>query len=360
VLMSGFTCRRILISLLLFSLALLSKETAIVFPVLAMSLLFYRSDRRWSLRTYLSTWPFWLLAIFYLLARATVLNFGGVFRFYSHEYQPVVDRLYTFLATLPVYLKIMVWPINLHMERTFLLYTHLWTPQVLAGLAILSAAFIGIVWKPSQRTSPLAWGVLWAAATYFPVSGILTEVDAVIFEHWLYLPTMGLALGLGQSLALVNTQRLRLAFAVFAVLVACLFGAMTFQQNTVWYDRITFYTHILDSGENTAKLHTNLGITYAEQENYPEAIKQFHIAIALDETFELAHYNLAVTLIKRDDNPESVSESINQLQRALEIDPNDYRAWIVLSVIFKHLGDYDKESAYRLKADAIKKQFWSK
>jgi protein O-mannosyl-transferase len=167
-----FTGQRIMGACVLFSLALLSKETAVVFPLLVMGFLFYRSENRWHPQTYLKTWPFWLLSVFYFILRATILDFDLFGHYDIAAATPVTlaDRFYTFLATLPAYLQLLVWPADLHMARGFPVYHlqqdvpfyhGLLIPQVAAGLLLMVIVFVGIGWKPSRRATPLAWGLLW-------------------------------------------------------------------------------------------------------------------------------------------------------------------------------------------------------
>jgi len=377
VLTGDFSRRNILLACILFVLALLTKETAVVFPLLAMGLLFYRSENRWSFKTYLKTWPFWLLVVLYLVARSTVLNFNGFFGYYDTALTADItiwDRFCSFLATLPTYLRLLIWPTGLHFMRYFPLYRSLWMPQVMAGLVILAAAFTNIVWKPSRRATPLAWGILWAAAVHIPASGILVLNDAVITEHWLYLPMMGLSLGLGESLAQmsghVGTLRFRPVLAGSAVLIAGLSGVMTFEQNKVWRDRITFDTHIIDCGEDTARTRTNLGTAYGEKGELTQAIRQFRLALALDNNYELAHFNLGAALINDaqtsymlkitaappDLSSPGFSEGLEHVQRAFELNPDDYRACDALAYVYAHLGDQTKALEYQAKAAAIRKK----
>ena len=364
VLARGFSHTRVAVSCLLFALGLLSKETTVVFPVLVMWLLFYRSENRWSFRPYLRTWPFWLIAVLYLLARATVLNFGGVFGHYD-SFVPATVTLWghvcTFLATLPTYLRLLVWPTDLHMDRGFSFYTNLWAPQGMAGLAILAALFAGVVWKPAERATPLAWGILWAGAVHIPVSGILTSNDTMIAEHWLYLPTMGLALGLGESLARfsghVRVQHIRSVLAGFTVLIVSQFGTMTFEQNKVWHDPVTFYTHIFACGEESASAHNNLAGFYVEKGQYDLAIEHYRRALTLSPTFVDAHFNLGSgILFLYHDSPALRAEGIWHLQRALELNPDYYKAADVLAYFYGHIGDQEKESEYRFRAAAIRQK----
>jgi tetratricopeptide (TPR) repeat protein len=382
VLVPGFSRSRVMVACLLFLMALFSKETAVVFPLLAMGLLFYQSESRWSPRTYLKTWPFWLMAGFYLVARGTLLNFSGFFGFYNDTvalHATIVDRCYTFLATLPAYLRLLIWPTSLHMRASeeFLTYASLWRPQVLAGLGILAAAITGVVWKPARRATPLAWGLLWAAAVHIPQAGILVRSDAIFLEHWLYLPTMGLALGSGESLLQLSgslrAQSLRPILAGLTLLIICLFGVMTFEQNKTWRDPIVFFSRILDFGDDTYKVRDSLGNAYQQTGQYEEAVRQFRIEVALSDNFAEAHYNLGTALINaaqvRYDlagavtitriNPTSpyLTESIEHFQRALALDPDYYRAYDALAYVYgNHLGDHAKESEYHARAAAIRKK----
>src|SRR3989344_9646194 len=74
-------------SLLCFPLALMSKETAIVFPMLVALVEFFH-DNTFSFKIRLKnvwrfTWPFFAIAISYVLLRATVLNFKNTFNLYN-------------------------------------------------------------------------------------------------------------------------------------------------------------------------------------------------------------------------------------------------------------------------------------
>lgn len=370
-LVPAFSLRRVLAASCLFVLGLLSKETSIVFPVLAMSVLFYLSENRWSPKTYLSTWPFWVVAILYLLARITILKFGGVFGFYdSGAPETIWSRVCTFLATLPTYLRLLIWPTGLHMERNFPFQTGLWAPSEIAGIVIVALLSVGLAWRPARSATPMAWGILWAGTLFIPVSGILVPNDAVIAEHWLYLPTSGFILGMAESLAQmcapVRVRRLRSALTGFTILIACFFIALTFKQNEFWRDRITFYTHILDCGENTRRIRTNLAGAYEEQGKHKLAIDQFRSLLKVWDTYAIAHYDLGATLLDDvqaaptlpDRNSPELAESVKELQRALELDPDYFRAYDLLDYIYGfYFGDEAQALEYRAKATAIRKKY---
>ena len=195
----------------LFLLGLLSKETAVVFPGLIIACLYLTSPQRLNFKTYLRVWPLVLIVLAFMIWRLSSSAFDG-----PQTYARLYDmpgfgnlrlysenpswRLYTFFATLPGYAGLLLWPAGLHMERQFPVYAVPWTPMALGGVAIVAVAAAQIIWGKGKRGLPLSWGLLWFGAAHFPDSGLLVPVNSLFLEHWMYLPTIGLFLGIAQSL----------------------------------------------------------------------------------------------------------------------------------------------------------------
>ncbi|MES2964511.1 MAG: hypothetical protein V4760_11515, partial [Bdellovibrionota bacterium] len=136
---AGWTLPRIAVGLVLFGFAMLSKEAAIVFPGLVMTILFLTREERWNWKTYLPSVPFWLVAFGYLGLRATVLNFDSDFTMYKFDSEYAQDvslRLFTFLATLPDYISLFFWPHDLHIDRDYPVSRTLFELKPLLGLAL--------------------------------------------------------------------------------------------------------------------------------------------------------------------------------------------------------------------------------
>ncbi len=362
VLAPGFSRRSVAKACVLFTFALLSKESAVIFPLLAMGLLFYKSENRWSPSTYFKTWPFWLIAVLYLIARGTILNFDGFFGYYGPtvEAEPFSTRFYTFLATFPAYIRLIVWPTDLHIERSFPSLTRPFDLQVIGGLALLTLAVYCVIRRPSKPATPLAWGILWAAAVHIPQSGLLVSAGVVFYEHWLHLPMAGLALGIGEGLARLNrpayARQAKVFIACLSVLAAFLFGLATFEQNKVWKDSVSLFTHILDCGENPIKSRNNLGNAYMKMKRYDLALEEYRQALALSDNNAEAHYNYATALLAIGTSPKGVAESEKHLFRALELNPGLLPAYDELAALYRQLGKADEEAFYRAKAAEIRKK----
>ena len=83
------------------------------------------------------------------------------------------------------------------MDRAFPVLDTMWSEQVVAGLGIAALAATQIICsgKKPNRGIEMSWGLLWFAAAYAPESGMLTTVNSLFREHWMYLPSVGLFSG---------------------------------------------------------------------------------------------------------------------------------------------------------------------
>ena len=369
VLLPDFTPRKILITFPLFLLGLLSKETAVMFPLLVMACLFYTSPQRLDFRLYRRTIPFWIVALAYVFWRTHAAGFDGP-QTYAHYYalpqfsdlkmyaEHPIDRVYTFFATLPFYLKLLIWPTGLHMERSFTIYRSFLSIPVAAGLTMVVFALAHCVHScRANAWIEMSWGFLWFAAAHAPDTGLLVPMNSLFLEHWMYLPTVGLLLGLAQTVVGLTHNHARaflLASGAATIGWAICFFCMTYDQNKLWHDPVVFYNNIFAYGENSARAHNNLALYYSDHGQYTKAIEQFDLAIKVSDTYAETRYNLALTYLRNAEQENYVAKAIQNLQRSLELEPGFYRSYQALGNVYDLLlHDKDKAASYRAKAEAL-------
>ena len=367
-LLPDFTRQKILLSVPVFILALLSKETAVIFPMLAMSCIYLISKKRLAPQSYLCTWPLWVVAAFYLMWRLSAADLNGP-QNYSHVFAerggPLTDyaghislRFYTSLATLPAYFSLILWPTHLHMERIFSIFQKFWNPPVLIGSFMLILMGAQVIWGKGRRGLSLCWGFVWFLIAQFPNAGIFFPTNSLFLEHWMYLPTIGLFLGVTETgWATLSEKRFKKMepFAIGGlVTLAAFLGFLTYNQNAVWKDPISFYKNIINYGEASSRAHSNLALSYMEAGSLDEAIEEFHKAIAITDSYAETRNNLAVTLLMLPDSKAHIPEALDNLNRALVIDPNYYRSYEVLALIYDNQGNHKKSVESLKKAQEIK------
>ncbi|MDD3288914.1 MAG: tetratricopeptide repeat protein [Alphaproteobacteria bacterium] len=352
-LLPDFSARRTMVACAAFALAILSKETAIIFPLLAMCCLFLVSDDRLKLRTYLKTWPLWLVAGIYIVIRMTLLP-NDDFQFYKQPNiysENIGARILTFLSILPDYFGLLLWPSNLHMDRTSLVYISLWEAPVLFGALLVLAAIGFVLWSKGRRGLALTWGLFWFASAHVLHTGIFLAVNSLFLEHWLYLPSIGIILGAAQSLSALN--KAKTAMTVLALSIAFSLGLLTFMQNRIWNNPITFFENILSNGEKSAPAHNNLAMAYGEKGKYDLAIEHYRTAIKIYDNFPQTHHNLAKSLLEISHEEKYVAEAISELEKAIRMNPEFFQSYEALAEIYDSKGDSQKANYYRQKGREI-------
>jgi len=314
----------------LFILALLSKETAIVFPALALLSDAYRSFRDqpglgWRRRLAElghAAWPFFLLAAVYVLLRGTVLNFVDSFNL-THQVSIFTSsfpvRLFTFFRVLAGYVGLLFVPLGLHMERQVEYVTSFFQPLALAGAAIF-AVLLALAAALYRRRPALSFGIFWFFICLAPVSNVAVPINGLMYEHFLYLPLAGFFLALlaaGKELTARPVIR-RAAVAALVVGLA-VFSVLTVRRNADWRDPVVFFSQIRPYAPQSYRLLVNLGIAYADSGDQQAAVKTFKEALALQPILPVAHHNLANSYRALGDRKQAMDE----YRAALAVDPGN-------------------------------------
>lgn len=337
-------------------LALLSRETAIIFPVLLMVfyIAFVSGDRFLrSLKTALiKALPYFAAVFTYGILRLTVLNFKNVLNFYdqpnvysSHLYV----RIFTFLKVLLVYFKLLIVPTGLHMERgmdpqlTFFKW-----PVLLGGLIVLGLIFLLVYFYRKERANSTQdssfkiwfFGIGWFFVALAPVSGI-TPINALIYEHWLYLPMIGfwfiVAFYLDKILHFLKNKNSIFYFllSIFLIGYFAFFGAQAIKRNILWGKPIPFYEDILKYEPDSVRINNNIGNMYSNEGNFAKAEESYRKAVAEEDIFPQPHFNLGSILHARGD----IFGAVQEYKKALEIDPNFYYAYQNLVALYAKNGE---------------------
>jgi hypothetical protein len=341
-----------------FVCGLMSKESAIVTPALVMVVLAVQAKRPvldW--RSYIKTWPLWVITVAYLILRKTWLDFDDTFSFYQEPNvytESMWYRTLTFLGTLPNYFRLLVWPSELHMERDFPVYAG-WTAEPLLGVLMIGLGLAAVVFEWRRPARPLSFAFLWFFAAHVPHTGVLLPVNSLFLEHWMYLPSIGLWGGLlwviSGAPVFISAKRgnrgagrdlYRWSVIAVTLLIAGALASVTFGQNRVWASPVTFYENILRHAKGNARVHNNLGMAYSERGMGDKAIEQYLLAVGYKDTYPQVRHNLAEEYMKRGD----FQEAIAQLKRALEINPQFYYSYKNLAAIYQRLGDQKMADHY--------------
>lgn len=281
-------------------LGLLSKENAVVAPGLIVWAWIVGISRPTPRRMieFAASWV--VIAGAYLAVRGIVLHPYARL----HAIAPVflgesafAGRL-TAVAALADVVRLLVAPLTLRVdyspaERT--LVRSLLDGRFALGLVCLAlwAGLLFLAWRKGRRVE--AFGLGWIAIAFLPVSNVLFSTGVLLAERTLYLPSVGLALAAGATLARLPASRLR---AVIAVLVLA-GGIRSALRVPVWHDDFAVTQSILEDSPDSYRGPARMAVLYQSHRQPARALGALREAMNIydrDPTLFIAGADAAFTL----------------------------------------------------------------
>jgi protein O-mannosyl-transferase len=346
-----FSLKRMIVGWFCFLLAILSKEAAVLGAVLLTANVFYFEEKRWHWKSYLKTVPFWALSLIYALARKTILNFDGDFSFYKVENiytENISYRVFTFLATLPEYFKLLIWPAHLSIDRPFPVYIHFWSFNVVLGALMVALAFVALLWTFKKKTPSLitvSFVILWFTATHLLHSGVLLPLNSFFLEHWMYLPSVSLVIMMALAfhcLLLSKKKWTRPITILFSLMIVSACSFRTYEQNTVWENAITLFSHILEQNPSVARARHGLAMAYSDRGQFEKALEEYRVALRQQE-YPQTYHNMALIFMQQN----QLQDAENYFLKALSLSPEFFPSMPYLMQIYEMQGKKEQVLKYR-------------
>ncbi len=321
------------LSLLAFVLAMLSKGSVAILPVLLLWIV-------WWLRP-LTKWELVRIAPFFLVAVAlTVVNLW----FQTHGTGRLIrtatfaERLLGAGGVVWFYLYKVLLPLNLifvypqwHIEPGNLLW---WLP-LLAALVVTAILW----WYRRIWSQPFlfAWGFF--CVSLLPVLGFMDVgfmKHSLVADHYQHIALAGVIalVGAGWGLWQQHAQAMpRAAATVVAVVVVAALAFLSWQQSGLYRDALTLYQDTLGKNPDSWLIHNNLGVALGKLGRSLEAIEHCEQALRLKPDYPDAHNNLANAFVQ----VGRVPEAIEHYQQAIRLEPKDAEVYNNLGLLLTNI-----------------------
>lgn len=314
-------------SLVLFWLALFSKEMSVTLPVL-VSLYSWLYEERGG--RFKKAVPFFILLGAYIAYRVFGLE---VFVAQHQMRADVLTLASTAAAATFDYMRLLVFPYPLKAY-----YTPTWygpgSLKAIAGFAVLLAAAILFVLLYLSKRKTAAFCLAWTFIALAPVMNIGALGEFSIAERYLYIPSIGFSILAGLFFAIIMKGGSRKgAVAAFAVVVVIL-GAMTVNRNRLWSNDLDFFTEMVRVAPSSAAAHGNLAHAHFNLGALEPAIKEMETASSLvpgnpDIAFELGTYYVRAGRFL---------DASGALEKAVRGRPAKEDAWNLLGISYAETG----------------------
>ncbi|MFZ0960013.1 MAG: tetratricopeptide repeat protein [Terriglobia bacterium] len=318
------------ISLVLFALAMLEKETALILPGL---LLVYEWifgpewKRRIELRGILTwcgealgrIWPYFFLVALYVPARMYAL------KGFSHAATPLstAQLIFTWPSLVSFWIRHLIWPTGLSTFYDFPAVFHP-TLENFTFPAIFVVA-VGLALFACVRSSrPAAFFAVWLVLPLIPLLNIRVFIaNDFAHDRYLYLPSVGMAVLVAMLLKKVCIGPPRWMGMPATLLGAglCLAAAMsygTITESFYFQDNLTFYAYNLTKAPHNPYAESNYASVLGEAGRYGPALEELLDVVNRYPNYWNATYNLAYTYYRMGNMPEAEKYFL----QAIRIDPN--------------------------------------
>ncbi|WP_242392785.1 tetratricopeptide repeat protein [Anaeromyxobacter oryzisoli] len=296
------------------TLALFTKENAVTLPavLIALDFAFLDGTPRERAKRLL---PFGLvvaLAIgMFLRPAESISSYAAAYR--ETRIDPAVPQWLSYLLTQPSavleYLRLLVLPVGQNIDHDLSLQTSPFAPQVLLpalGLVLALGLPAALAWR-ARRISAIArialFGIAWFAITLSVESSVIPIAD-VMFEHRVYLPSVGLCIATGAGVAwgvsrLAPRYRPALAAGLAAWLLAL--GAATWLRNGVWASPRALWTDALAKSPGKSRPYVHVAQDLLDRGEYRAAADLLERATHLASVAPHVYLNLGVAYAKLGD-----------------------------------------------------------
>ncbi len=214
----------------------------------------------------------------------------------STEDLPVPLRLENAVVACALYLRKLVWPVNL---SVFYLHPGHWPALAVIGSALLVLGVtVAVVWQ-ARRRPYLIVGWLWFLGMLVPVIGLVQAHVQALADRFAYVPVIGvfiMAVWGAAELAVHWRGRSRYELPGLAALVLAGCVIMTSLQQRYWRNSVTLLQHAVQVEPNDCVARVMLGNALFERHQLEGALSEYQAATRLRPDYPEAWLRAGVAL----------------------------------------------------------------
>lgn len=343
-------------SLVLFFLALLSKEMAITLPFVLMLydyfFVFNQDSKKLLTRFRSRYFGYFLVTSIYIYINFFLMKNSGVPTL-KYPGGTFFTNILTIFRVFAGYITWLLLPMYIHPtlpDDYRLISFRLLEPQLILAIILLAAIF-SIALRLRKDNHIISFSIFWFFITLIPVANVIPLVNYMA-SRYLYLPITGFCLLISVLLLASATmiskktspssdlaQRIQKSVLMLLVAYYCVF---TFLINKNFKDNITFWTNIVRHYPENALAYSSLGSSFKKAGIFNKAIEEYKMALSLDPAYAKDHNDLGTCYYQIG----LVDEAIKEFQHAIKLDNGLLDAYNNLGSAVGDKGRYQEAISY--------------
>ena len=272
------------------------------------------------------------------------------------------------------YLRLLILPTGQNLDYDYPIspsLTHI--PTLFAAIGIIALLGISVFLWNRQRLASV--GILWYFISLLVESSVI-PLPNVIFEHRIYLPSVGIVIAVLPLFGLLlQSHRRHFAISVLMVWIVLLMGT-TFKRNQVWQSKLTLWNDVVRKSPGKARPWNNRGEAYRELGKYDLALHDYNRALAIYPAYAAARNNRAGLYMLKQQYNKAIADltsaitahsgdaaelyynrgtcylmqrrfrnAATNLKQAVSFQSNYPKAWLNLGSALLQMGQFDESRA---------------
>ncbi|MBL7141831.1 tetratricopeptide repeat protein [Patescibacteria group bacterium] len=352
--------------LLVYFLALLTKETALILPIICLLyLIVIKKEKRLSAQSGFLLIGWSVLTIIWYFSRQAALQ-----NLYGYTPPEVIKSVFLNIFAVFLFIGKTILPFNLST------YPILSDSTIIYGLIVTILVSILLILSKYKRWAYVIWGSAWFLLFLLP-SFVRPDASIVpeFLEHRMYLPLIGFIIILAEIDWIKKLfDNKKTLFAAVSIILALSIATVVHSQNyknsynywtqaiktsphsafaykqmgVVYYFKNQYneaedkYKQALKLNPDENLVHNNLGLIYAKQGKLELAEKEYKKELSINPAYDNAHFNLGLLYSKTD----RINEAVNLWKKTLELNPNYFDAANNLAFYYFQQGDIERAKFY--------------
>jgi Tfp pilus assembly protein PilF len=321
---------------LCFILALLSKIQAVSLP-LSMLLIDYYFGRKLRINLVYEKWLYFFIALATGIAGIYFLNVGGESLGASHHYFSIFQRIFIGPYSFVIYVIKSLLPYKMVPIHP---YPNPDSWNFYASLVIAPSIVGSTYYFYHTHKKIMVLGILFFTFNIMFLLQTLSAGQGFIADRFTYIAYFGLFLiyasWLQWAMEHYTIFQRWIYLAVFLVLV--IYGSINFEQNKVWKNDETLWTHQIKHHPEVFLPWIYRAVLYREEGKLDKALHDHNNAIALNPSDSGAYVSRGVTFFRFN----MFEKALLDFNAAEKLDPQNYIIYKNRSNIYLKLGNYSK------------------
>lgn len=262
--------------------------------------------------------------------------------------------LITQFGVITTYIRLLFWPVNQNLDYDYPLLVNLFSVNVLLPLSFLllicGVAFYFLNRSRIEHNEDRHWsrlafaGIAWFFIALSVESSVI-PIEDLIFEHRIYLPSVGMIVAVLSFLELLALKHMKgknsateIRKTAIVIMAVAVLSVMCFARNNVWASGITLWEDVTRKSPGKARPHNNLGHEYAKQGRLDAAAREFQLATQADPAYITPFINRGNVFVRM----KRFDDAIAEFRKVLAMNPKDIQAHKGLGYVYFSQGRLDE------------------